>query len=156
MVLYGPVVLGEGVTGAVEQLVRRCGQVVDHHHGRCAQIPQRSLESAHQRRERLPEAYLRLPPARVTQNELEQQMSERLSTYHHAQFAAVGEVHLRLTFRRMLLLEVHLSLRPAQCTPVPYPPLQSAQVRCVEPARVTLVQPLQQHCRLQLLSCVPA
>ena len=51
-----------------------------------------------------------------------------LSTYGDTESAAVSEVHLRLAARRMLLLEVHLTVRPVQRTPVPQPSLQRAQV----------------------------
>ena len=45
--------------------------------------------------------------------------SKRLSAYRHSQLPAVREVHLRLTSRWMLLLEVHLTLRAVQRAPVP-------------------------------------
>ena len=129
MVEYLLVTLVEVAALAVLQLVRRCAQVVAPDHLRhCSKLPQRSLKSAHQRHERLAEAYLRVAPARVTQYELEHHMRKRLSAYRHLQTVAVREVHLGLTSRWVLLLEVHLTLRPVQRTPVPQPPLQSAQV----------------------------
>ena len=70
-------------------------------------------------------------------------MLERFTAYRDAKLSAVREVHLRLTSRWMLLLEVHLSVRSVQRSPVPHPPLKRPQVRAVEAARMPLVQPLQ-------------
>ena len=76
-------------------------------------------------------------------------MRKRLSAYRHLQTVAVREVHLCLTSRRMLLLEVHLSLRPIQRAPVPHTSLQRPQMRPAEPARMTLVQPLEDRRRCE-------
>ena len=150
VVEYRLVALVEVAALAVLQLVRRSRQVVAPDHlGRCPKFPQRSLQSAHKRHERLAEAYLRVAPARMTQYELEHHMRKRLSAYRHLQTVAVREVHLRLTPRRMLLLEVHLTLRPVQRAPVPYTSLQRPQVRCVEPSGMTLVQPVENSRRCE-------
>ena len=96
------------------------------------------------------EAYLRVAPAGVAQHQVEQQVSEGLATYGDSQFRAVGEVHLRLSARRMLLLKVHLTIRPMKGSVVSDPALERPLLRPAEPARVSLVKPLQDGCRTQL------
>ena len=114
-----------------------------------SQLPQRSLQSLHERRERLSEAHLGIAPPRVAQHEVEQQMPEGLPTYGHPKPRTVGEVHLRLTSRRMILLEVHLPVRPVKCPVVADPALKRPQMGTAEPAGVSLVEPLEDSCRTQ-------
>ena len=76
-------------------------------------------------------------------------MSEGLATYGDSQFRAVGEVHLRLAARWMVLLKVHLTIRAMKGSIVSGPALERPQLGPAEPARVSLVKPLQDGCRTQ-------
>ena len=111
------------------------------------QAPTTLPQSAHQRRECVPIRHFRISSARVAQHELEQQVLERLSAYRDAKFSTVREVHLRLASRRMLLLEVQLTIRSVQRPPVPHPLLKRPQVQPAELSGMTLVQPLQDRRR---------
>ena len=77
-------------------------------------------------------------------------MSERLSTYGDSQLPTVGEVHVSLTTRWMVPPEVHLPVRTVESPIVADPPLQRPQLGPSEPARVSILKPLQDSCRTQL------
>ena len=68
----------------------------------------------------------------------------------HTQPGAVSEVHLRLSTRRVVLLEVHLTVRSVQRPVVAHSPLKRPQLGSSEPAGVSLIEPLQDGCRAQL------
>ena len=85
----------------------------------------------------------------MAQHEVEQQMAEGLASDRHPQLAAVGEVHLRLATRGMILLEVHLPIRPTQRTPISKTTLKRPQLRHTEPTGVSLFEPPQDRRRLQ-------
>ena len=95
-------------------------------------------------------SHLRIPPTRMTQHQVEQQVLELLSTYGHSQLPTMGEVHLRLTTWWMVLLEVYLPVRPVKGPVVAKPTLQCPQLGPDEPARMPLWQPLQDCCRTEL------
>ena len=142
--------LVQRTTSAPLQLVRGCRQVVGAHHLRhTAQLPQSPLHTLDQGRESLPIGKVHIPPSRMAQHEVEQQMAERLASDRHPQLAAVGEVHLRLATRGMSLLEVHLPVRPTQRTPISKTTLKRPQLRHTEPTGVSLFEPLQNRRRLQ-------
>ena len=86
----------------------------------------------------------------MAQHEVEQQMPEGLTTYGDSQLGAVGEVHLRLTARWMLLLEVHLAVGSMKRPVVADPTLKRPQLGPSEPARAPLLEPLQDSCRRKL------
>ena len=77
-------------------------------------------------------------------------MPEGLSTYGHPKPRTVCEVHLGLTARRMVLLEVHLPVRSVKRPVVADPALKRPQLGTAEPAGVSLVEPFEDSCRTQI------
>ncbi len=142
--------LVQGASPAALQLVRRRRQVVAASDLRNpAQLPQRALEPIHERFEGLAERQAYPAPPAEAQNELEQQVIERLAGDPHPELRAVREVELRLPARRVSLLEVDLSLRPMDRAPVADPPLQGPNLPGPKTTRVAAVQQLEQRRRLQ-------
>ena len=85
---------------------------------RAAQFPERVLQPLLQGHKGLAGNHLGVPPARMAQHQLEQQVAEAPAADGYSQKVAVGEVELRLPARWMLLGEVDLLLRPVECSPV--------------------------------------
>ena len=93
------------------------GIVGAHHLGDTAQSPERSLQSLFQRQEGLTGGDLGIAPARVAEDQLEQQVRIGLAGDGHPQGTAVGEIKLGFPSRRMLLGEVHLLIGTVQRSP---------------------------------------
>src|SRR5690606_34250981 len=100
-------------------LVRRGGEVVAPTDCRdAAQIPERVLQPAHERLERLRERDADPAPLAEAENELKQQVHEELPGDRHAELRRVCEVEGPLAARRVDLLEHDLLAGPMQRTPL--------------------------------------
>jgi len=97
---------------------------------RPAELPQCILKSRRQVEEALAAEHDRhVPPARVGQRELVQQVLEAGAPDVHAEIGGVGEVRQLQPARLVLLDEEHLALRALQCAPLANASLQGPQHR---------------------------
>ena len=151
VVQQGGVIVVKSAAAAAAQFVGGSrGIVAAHHLWNAAQSPEGILQSLLQRQEGLTGGDFSVAPPRVAEYQLEQQVGVGLSGDGHLEFPAVGEVELGLPSRRMHLGEVHLLIRTMQRPPILQSSLQRPQLGCAEPARMLLLQPLD-NCRcLQL------
>ena len=107
------------------QLVRRGRQIVAAQHRRDpAERPQRALHAGHERLEGLAERDRHPRPVAVAEDELKEQVRQRLAGDRHAQVGRVREIDRRLATRHGDLLEEHLGLDAVPRPPVAKPPLQ--------------------------------
>ena len=121
-----PVVFQQGLVGVIQGPAAVAahlvgggrGIVAANHLGDAAQGPQGGLYSLLQGQECLAGGHLGVAPSRVAENQLEQQMRERLPSDSHSQGVAVGEVDLSLPARGMHLWEIDLLVRAMQRSPV--------------------------------------
>ena len=135
---------------AAPQLVRRRRQVVVPQHRRhSAQRPQRTLQTRHQRLERLAQRQPHIRPPAVAQYPLEQQVREPNAPKRHSQPARVGEVERRLPTRNRRLLEVHLPVGAVLHPPRTDPPLQRAELPGLKAARMPPAKRREQRQHLQ-------
>ena len=110
----------EGPAAAALYLVGEGADVLSErdHQRRAAQGPQGLLKSLLQGQEGLAGNHLGVPPARMAQHQLEQQVAIGPAADSDSQGVAVGEVDLRLPARRMLLGEVDFLVRTVERSPV--------------------------------------
>jgi hypothetical protein len=120
------------------QLVGGRRQVVHAHPvGHPAKRPQRVLQPAEQRLERLAEGQLHEAPAAVGQHQLEEQVHEQRPGDRHPQLRRVREVDRRHLARLVPLREIDLLVRPAVGAKVAYSALQRPQLPRRELPRMT-------------------
>ena len=83
----------------------------------------------------------------ITEEIVNKQVREGLSSNRNPQLLSMREVQLSLTAWRMLLREEYLSVRPMYRPPVPQTTLQRPDLNPIELARMPLFQPFQDSCR---------
>ncbi len=107
--------------------MRRRRQVVAAPYARhAAEIPERALQTAHERLERLGERQADPAPLAEAQHELEKQVREDLAGDGDSELAGVREVERAFASRLVLLLEHHLLARPVERAPLMDVTLQGA------------------------------
>lgn len=89
-------------------------------------------------------------PVRVGQNEMIDQMRERLPVDRDAQLPAMREVRLTQLTRPVFLCEENFARRPFRCPPVPDSTPQSPHLSILEPLGIRPLQMLKQRFRLQV------
>ena len=113
-------------------------------HRHAAQRPHRVLESRAETLEALGEAERDVLPVRVRQDEVVDQVRERLALDGHAQLRHVREVRGAELTGQMLLGEEHLLVRTVRRQPVLDAPLQGAELPVGEAARMPTLQFLEE------------
>src|SRR3982750_4302220 len=114
-----------------------------------AQLPECILQSLAQALERLRVADAACLPVGIRQHKVINQMRESLAIDRHPQFPAVCKVRLAQLARSMLLRKEHFSRRPFRCPPVADPASQRPYLSVIEPARMCLLQLLEDRLCLQ-------
>ena len=143
-------VIGLGKVLRMLQLVHRRTQAVGlMGAGHTAQRPQRLLQTAAERLQALREADLYRFPVGVGQREVINQVLEQLALDRHAQSGHVGEIRLAQRAGLVLLRKKNLLGGPLQRPPGLDAPLQRAQLRVLELARMLALQVLEQGLGLQ-------
>lgn len=113
-------------------------------HRYTAQGPHRVLEAGAETLEALGEAERDVLPVRVRQDEVVDQVGERLALDGHAQLRHVREVRGAEPARRMLLGEEHLLGRPVCCPPLLNAALQGPELSVGEAAGMPTLHLLEQ------------
>ena len=115
-----------------------------------AQRPERPLQPADERLEALAEDHGHPGPAAEGQPECEEEVDVGDAGDRHPQRLALGEVHLGLLARSMLLLEEDLLFRTVHRSPVTEAALERPHLSLVELARTSLDQVLEHGLRLEV------
>lgn len=136
------VIIGEVVHGRAEAIA-----AVPSRHA--AQRPQRFLESAAERLERLGEANADRLPIRVREREVIQQVVERLAGDRDAQAIHVREVGSRQVARVVNLREHDWPPRSMGTAPVSNPPLERSPLRVGKLTGIPVLEPREQGEGLQ-------
>lgn len=124
------------------EVVHRCAEAVAAMSSRhAAQHPQRSLESAAERLERLREADGDRLPIRVREREVIQQMVERLAADGDSQRVHVREVGGRKVARMVNLWEHDRARRSVRAPPVVDSPLERPPLRVGKLAGIPVLEP---------------
>jgi hypothetical protein len=133
--------LGHDPAATLLELARRRRQIVAASNLRHpTQLPQRALQPAHQRLERLAQRDAHVAPSAEAQHELKQQMHERHAGDRDAELGRVCKVELPLAAGWMLLLKVDLLAGTVHGAPVANPTLQCPQLARLEGPGMVLVQ----------------
>jgi hypothetical protein len=113
--------------------------------GHPAQVPERLLQPVRQRLERLRRTHRHRLPVRIRQDEVVDQVVERLPGDRDGQPVHGREIRRREVAGPVHLTEHHRLPRSRGRPPPPHPPLEGPTVRIAELARVFPTQPVEQR-----------